>query len=121
MAVNKNIRVPEKGAVATLRHVRIAPQKAELALGLIKGKQVEPAIQILQFNPKKGARLILKLLHSAVTQAREVKGADVDKLWVTGGWVGMGRTIKRYMPRARGSASEIRKRSSHITLVVEER
>jgi len=111
----------DKQTRVTLRHVRISPQKARLVLALIKGKQVEPALQVLQFSPKKGARIMSKLLRSAIVQAKEVKGADVDRLWVTGGWVGMGRTIKRYMPRARGSAFEIRKRSSHITVVVDEK
>jgi large subunit ribosomal protein L22 len=106
---------------ATVRHVRIAPQKARLVLDLIRGKQVEPALQVLRFSPKKGARIVSKLLHAAMIQAKEVAGADVDKLWVTGGWVDMGRTIKRYMPRARGSAAPIRKRSAHITVVLGER
>ena len=108
-------------ASATLRHVRISPQKARLMVDLIRGKQVEPALQILRFNPRKGARLVEKLLNSAIANAREVKGADVDKLWVTQGWVNAGRTIKRYMPRARGSANTILKRSSHITVVVGEK
>ena len=108
-------------ASATLRHVRLSPQKARLVLNLIKGKQVEPALQILRFSPTKGARFIEKLLRSAIVNAREVGGADVDKLWVTQGWVGAGRTIKRFMPRARGSANQILKRSSHITVVVGER
>jgi large subunit ribosomal protein L22 len=108
-------------ATATLRHVRISAQKARLVLNLVKGKQVEPALQILDFSPKKGAKLISKLLRSAIINAKERANADVDRLWITGGWVGMGRTIRRYMPRARGSASPIRKRSAHITLILGER
>lgn len=106
---------------AILRHVRLAPQKARLIVNMIKGKQVEPALQILKFSPKKGARLTYKLLRSAIADAKERSGVDVDNLWVTGGWVDMGRTLKRYMPRARGSAYTIRKRSCHITLVLGER
>jgi large subunit ribosomal protein L22 len=109
------------GVSATLRHARLSAQKARLVINLVKGKQIEPALQILQFSPKKGAVLIEKLLRSAIANAREQRGFDVDKLWVTGGWVNEGPTMKRFMPRARGSADKIRKRSSHITVMVGEK
>ena len=111
----------EELASATLRHVRVSPQKARLIINLVRGKQVEPALQILRFSPQKGARFIEKLVRSAIMNAKETAGADVDKLWITRGWVDAGRTIKRYMPGARGSANPILKRSSHITVVVGER
>lgn len=111
----------ESVAKATIKHVRIAPQKARLVLNMIKGKQVEPALQILRFSPKKGAFILAKLLKSALSNAKEKGGVDVDRLWVTGGWVEMGRTIKRQMPRARGTAFPIWKRSSHITVLLGER
>jgi large subunit ribosomal protein L22 len=76
---------------------------------------------VLQYSPKKGARLIEKLLSSAVANAREHQGADIDRLWVTGAWASEGRKMKRFMPRSRGSADQIEKRSSHITVVVGER
>ncbi len=119
----KKSKAIEKGstsASATLRHVRISPQKARLVVNLVKGKQVEQALQILRFSSKKGAALVEKLLRSAIVNARETTGADVDKLWVTQGWANSGRTIKRFMPRARGSANQILKKSSHITIVVGE-
>ena len=106
---------------ATLRHIRVSPQKARLVLELIKGKQVEPALQILRYSPKKVARFTEKLLKSAIANARELRGADVDKLWVTGGYVDAGRSLKRIMPRAQGRADTIIKRSSHITVFVGER
>jgi large subunit ribosomal protein L22 len=107
-------------ATATLRHVRVSAQKARLVINMIKGKQLEPALQILKFSPKKTAGFAEKLLKSAMANAQE-KGADLDKLWITGGWVDMGRTLKRFMPRAQGRATPIRKRSAHITLQLGER
>lgn len=116
----QNSKVEGSSARATLRHVRISPRKVRLVVELIKGKQVEPALQILQHTPKKAARITEKLLKSAIANARENEGADVDKLWVTQGWVDMGKTMKRFIPRAQGRATPLRKRSSHITLVVGE-
>ena len=107
-------------ASATLRNVRVSAQKARLVINMIKGKQLEPALQILRFSPKKTAGFAEKLLKSAMANAQE-KGADLDKLWIVGGWVDMGRTLKRFMPRAQGRATPIRKRSSHITLQLGER
>ncbi len=106
---------------ASLMHVRISPRKMRLVVELIKGKQVEPALQILKFSNKKGANLCNKLLMSAITNAKERGGVNVDNLWVLKGEVSMGRTIKRYMPRAQGRATPIRKRSAHVKLVVGER
>ena len=111
-------RKVESVASATLRHVRISPQKARLVIDLVRGKQVDPALNILRFSKNKGAKLAYGVLMSAVANAKEKAGVDVDKLWVTGGNVDMGRTIHRYMPRARGMATPIRKRSSHITFEV---
>ena len=116
-------RAEEKDRVAsaTVRHVRISPQKARLVLNMVKGRQVEPALQVLDFSPRKGAKIMAKLLRSAIMNARERVQADVDRLWITGGSVGMGRTIRRFMARARGSANAIRKRSSHITVILGEK
>jgi len=108
-------------ATATMRHVRISPRKARLVIDLIRGKQVDPALQILKFSPKKTAVIARKLLESAIANAREQARADVDRLWVTGGWVDSGRTMKRYMPAAHGRATPIKKRSSHITICLGEK
>lgn len=106
---------------ATLSDTRISPRKARLVVDMIRGKGVESALQILQFAPQKGARLAKTLLESAIANAREQKSADLDKLLVTGGWVDAGRTLKRYMPAAHGRATPVRKRSSHITIVLGEK
>lgn len=108
-------------AQASLNRVRISPRKARYVLELIKGRQVEPALKVLRHNPRRGARLVEKLLQSAIANAREGSGADVDNLWITGGWVDMGKTLKRWLPRAHGRATKIRKRASHITLQLGER
>jgi large subunit ribosomal protein L22 len=108
-------------ASATLRSIRMSPRKARLVIDLIRGKQVEPALAILKFSPKKGAKIAYKLLQSAIANAREQARADVDRLWITKGWVDEARTLKRYMPAAHGRALPIRKRASHITIVLGEK
>jgi large subunit ribosomal protein L22 len=99
----------------------MSPRKARLVIDLIRGKKVEPALNILRYSPKKGASFAKKLLESAIANAREQARADVDTLWVTAGWVNEGRTLKRYMPAAHGRATPIRKRSSHMTIVLGEK
>ncbi|NBW40136.1 50S ribosomal protein L22 [bacterium] len=113
--VNKK-KKSESVASATLRHVRIPPQKVRLVLDLVKGKQLEPALNAVQFHPTKGGRIVYKLLRSAMANAQEKGDVDVDQLWVTGGHVDMGKTLRRFLPRAQGRATPIRKRSSHITV-----
>ena len=105
-------------ASATLRYVRNSPVKARLVMDLIRHQQVALALQALRYNPQKPARLIEKLLLSAVSNAKEQRRADIDSLWVVGGWVNEAPILKRFRPRARGSADQVSKRSSHITVQV---
>lgn len=106
---------------ASLRHVRISPQKARLVMDLVRGLHVERALDILRFSPKKGSRLIEKLVRSAIANAQEKARVDVDRLVVQRCWVDGGRVMKRFMPRARGSADQILKRSAHMTVELIER
>ena len=103
-------------ATAVLRHVRISPRKARLVVNLIKGQQVDSALRILQHSPKKASGFTERLLRSAIANAKERAGVDVDTLWVLGGKVDMGRTLDRWMSAAHGRAAPVRKRSSHITI-----
>ena len=119
MAKRKEVEKPV--ASATLSHVRLSAQKARLVVNMIRGLQVDPALQVLAFSPKKGARLVEKLLKSALMNAKNEGKADIDSLWVTGAWVNMAKPLKRYMPRARGSANLIKKHSSHITITLGEK
>lgn len=105
---------------AVAKYLRLSPQKARLVARNIKGMPVEDAMNILRFTPKKAARMISKVLHSAVANAEQLPGVDVDSLVVKQVLVNEGPTMKRIMPRAMGRANRILKRTAHITVVVEE-
>jgi large subunit ribosomal protein L22 len=105
---------------AVLRNMRVSPRKARLVVDMIRGKQVERALDVLTCCDKKTAPVLRKLLLSAVANASEVSGVDVDELYVKRVWVDEGRTLGRIMPRARGMASPIRKRHSNITVMLDE-
>jgi large subunit ribosomal protein L22 len=103
---------------ARLRGARISPQKARLVADQVRGKHVEDALDILTFSPKKAAHLIKKVLESAIANAENNEGADIDELKVSAIFVDEGMTMKRIQPRAKGRADRILKRSSHITVKV---
>ena len=105
-------------AEATARMVRIPARKARLVIDLIRGKKVADALGILKFTPRKGAYLIEKVLNSAIANAENNFDLDVEDLYVSEAYVNEGPTLKRFRPRAKGSASPINKRTSHITIVV---
>ena len=105
-------------AVAKLRHARLSAQKGRLVADQIRGLPVEHALETLQFSKKKGAVLIKKILDSAIANAENNEGADVDELKVTAIMVDEGPTMKRIRARAKGRASKILKRTSHITVTV---
>ena len=106
-------------ARAVLRFVRIAPRKTRLVIDLIRGKNVQESVAILTHLPRSAAKVVKKLLHSAVANA-EQKNMNVDELKVAAAYVNQGPTLKRFRARAMGRGNVIRKRSSHITLVLSE-
>ncbi|MEE8127834.1 MAG: 50S ribosomal protein L22 [Nitrospinaceae bacterium] len=107
---------------ARLRHTRIGPQKARLVADMIRGKSVTEAMNVLTFTRKKAARQIQQLLKSALANAEENhKVVDVDDMVVKNITVDEGVAWKRQMPRARGTANQIKKRTSHITIVLNEK
>ena len=106
---------------AVARTVRVTSRKAKLVLDLIRGKDVKEAAAILKFLPNKAARITAKVLKSACANATHNFQMDEEKLYVKACYADEGITLKRYMPRAKGSASPIMKRTSHITVVVAER
>jgi len=103
---------------AKLSGARLSAQKARLVADQIRGKQIEEALDILTFSQKKGAEIIKKVLESAIANAEQNEGADVDELRVSTIFVDEGVTMKRIRPRAKGRADRILKRSCHITVKV---
>ena len=106
---------------ARLRFARISPQKCRLVADQIRGLPVDKALNVLAFSPKKGAAILKKVLESAIANAEHNEGADVDELRVMRVFVDQGPTLKRIMPRAKGRANRILKRTSHITVAVGEK
>ena len=106
---------------AKLRFVRMSPRKARLVADLIRGKKSEEALNILIFTRKAAARILIKLLKSAIANATQKKTIDVDRLYVKKITVDQGPTMKRFTPRAMGRATTIRKRTSHIHMILDEK
>jgi large subunit ribosomal protein L22 len=100
--------------------MRIAPRKVRLVVDMIRGRGVEQALGILEFTAKRAARLVAKTLKSAVANAESTQNVDVDALYVKRVYVDEGPVLKRFLPRAHGRATQVRKRTSHVTVVVDE-
>lgn len=108
-------------AKASLKYARVGCQKARLVANLVRGKDVSEAVKTLTYLNKKSATMIKKLIESAVANADYKKTMDIDKLYVKSIQVDGGPALKRFMPRAQGRAFGIRKKTSHINVVLEER
>ena len=104
-----------------MKYVRISPRKVEIVLNLIRGKDTDTAMAILKNTPKSASEYLVKLLGSAIANAEHNNHMDPSKLYVAECFVCPGPTLKRIMPRAKGSADRILKRTSHVTIVVKER
>lgn len=105
-------------AKATVKYVRVSPQKARRAIDLVRGRQVDDARRVLRFSPLGAAKTIEKALNSAVANAEQQPGVVAQNLVIDRAWVDEGPTLKRWRPRAYGRATKVFKRTSHITLVV---
>ena len=113
-------------AKATLRNARVSPQKARLVANLVRGMDLDQALETLTFTRKKTAVMLKKLIESAVANAENVgeksgERIDVDNLYIKTIYVDGGRTLRRWRPRAMGRATRVLKRTSHITIELDER
>jgi len=105
---------------ANAKYIRISPRKIRLLMREVKGKRVEEALNLLGFAPQKGARILRKLINSAVANAGQHPHIDVDHLFIKHIVANEGPTLKRFRPRAMGRATRIRKRTSHVAVILDE-
>jgi len=106
---------------AVLKYARISSRKVKIVLDLIKDKGIEDAYGIVKHTPKSASEILLKLIKSAEANATNNNGLNRDELFISEAFAGQGPTLKRIMPRAQGRANRIRKRTSHVTVVLKER
>jgi len=106
-------------ASATMKYVRTSPQKMRRVVDLVRGQHVEEARRILRFSGLGASRDVEKLLNSVIANAERKPGVIAENLVIARAWVDDGPTLKRFRPRAYGRATKVRKRTSHVTLVVE--
>ena len=124
-------RVKEKAAArkqnadkrprATAKYVRVAPRKVKIVVDLIRGKQVDQALAILAYTPKSAAPVVEKLLNSAIANAENNLEMDRSSLYVAEAYANQGPTLKRYWARSHGRADMIKKHTSHITIVLDQK
>ncbi|MDO4565047.1 MAG: 50S ribosomal protein L22 [Clostridia bacterium] len=110
----------DKRPHATAKYIRISSRKVKIVIDVIRGKSVNEAAAILSYTPKAASEPVLKVLNSAIANAENNLNMNRDELYVAEVYANQGPTLKRYRPRARGSASPIRKRTSHITIVLDQ-
>lgn len=108
-------------ASAKLRFARLSPRKTRLVVDMVRGKGVQEALNILRFSPQKAAGIVGTLVSSAVANAEQKGVSDVDRLYVKSIQVDQGPVLRRFLPRAQGRATKIRKPTSHITVVLDEK
>ena len=120
MPEQENVQTATLEAKATLRYARISSRKVKIVADLIRGKKVDEALAIVKFTPKASSEIIEKLLKSAIANAENNHGMNRGNLIVSEIYANQGPTLKRIRPAAKGSAVRIRKRTSHITIVLKE-
>jgi len=106
---------------AKLSYARMSPQKTRLVVDMVRGKGVQEALNILKFSPQKAAAVVSKLVSSAVANAEQKGVSDVDRLFIKTIMVDQGPALRRFLPRAQGRATKIRKPTSHILVVLDEK
>jgi large subunit ribosomal protein L22 len=106
---------------AQARFLRLSPRKARLVVDAVRGKRVEEALNQLRYLPQRSAKVLIKVVRSAVSNAEQNPGIDVDTLYVKKAFVDGGPSLKRWTPRAMGRATKILKRTCHITVVLDEK
>ena len=117
--MEEEVMIPE--AVATLKYARISSRKVKIVADLIRGKNVDEALATVKFTPKAASDIIEKLLKSAIANAENNHHMTHEKLYIAEIYANQGPTLKRIRPAAKGSAVRIRKRTSHITIVLREK
>jgi large subunit ribosomal protein L22 len=103
------------------KYIRIAPRKLRLVTDLVRGAKVNDAVNTVKFTPKKGAKILYKSLMSAISNAEQKGTLDIDNLFIKKIYVNEGPAMKRYLPRAQGRATLIKKKSSHLVITLAER
>ncbi|MCP4683761.1 MAG: 50S ribosomal protein L22 [Desulfobacterales bacterium] len=103
---------------AAAKFIRISPRKIRLIMDQVRGRKVEEALNSLSFAPQKGARILKKLINSAVANAGQSSDVDIDSLYIKRVYADEGPTLKRWRPRAQGRATRIRKKTSHLTVIL---
>ena len=117
----KHAETRDKRPQAHVKHVRISPRKVKIVIDLIRGKNVDEALAILQYTPKAASPVVYKLISSAVANAVNNQEMDRSTLYVAEVYANPGPTLKRYVARSRGSASPMLRRTSHISVILDEK
>jgi large subunit ribosomal protein L22 len=119
VAENKTRHLPPNAALAQVRYLRMTPMKCRRVVDIVRGLPVQEALDILRFQPQAAAEPVAKVIASAAANAENNKQLDPASLFISSAYVDEGPTLKRFRPRAQGRAYRIRKRTSHITVVVQ--
>ena len=117
----KVVPEPLPGARAQARYAHLGPRKARRVIDIVRGMKATDALDVLKFTPQAASEDVYKVLASAIANAEHNEHLDRDALWISKAYVDEGPTLKRFRPRAQGRAYRVRKRTSHITVVVEAR